>query len=111
MSVGLIDKLLILQEKDIQIRQMSKELKDIPARKKEEEARLDGHRGAVAEAKEAMKAKQAGLKKSEGDAEALREKIRKLRQQQMELKTNKEFKTMEEEIKGVEAQILKLEDN
>ena len=37
-----IEKLIVVQEQDCRIRQMEKELKDIPARKTEEIARLDG---------------------------------------------------------------------
>ena len=108
--IAIIEKLLVVQERDCRIRQMEKELKDIPARKKEELARLDGHTKAVAAAKEQLKAKQAGLKKLEGETEGKREKIVKFRQQQMELKTNKEFKAMEDEIKGVGVEIAKIED-
>lgn len=109
MSV-IIEKLLIVQERDCRIRQMEKELKDIPARKKEELTRLDGHTKAVAEAKEQLKSKQAGLKALEGEADGKRGKVVKFRQQQMELKTNKEFKAMEDEIKGVGAEISAIED-
>lgn len=108
--IAIIEKLLIVQEKDCRIRQMEKELKDIPARKKEELTRLDGHKKAVDAAREQAKSKQTGLKKLEGEAEGKREKITKLRQQQMELKTNKEFKAMEDEIKGVRVEIAKIED-
>jgi len=108
--IPIIEKLLIVQEKDCRIRQMEKELKDIPTRKKEELARLDGHKKAVDAAREQAKAKQLGLKKLEGEADGKRDKITKLRQQQMELKTNKEFKAMEDEIKGVSVDISKIED-
>jgi predicted nucleic acid-binding Zn-ribbon protein len=108
--IPIIEKLLIVQEKDCRIRQMEKELKDIPTRKKEELARLDRHKKAVEAAKEQAKVKQTGLKKLEGEADGRREKITKLRQQQMELKTNKEFKAMEDEIKGVSVEIAKIED-
>lgn len=108
--IPIIEKLLIVQEKDCRIRQMEKELKDIPTRKKEELARLDGHKKAVDAAREQAKAKQLGLKKLEGEADGKRDKITKLRQQQMELKTNKEFKAMEDEIKGVSGDISKIED-
>ena len=109
MSV-IIEKLLIVQEKDTRIRHMERELKDIPTRKGEEMARLEGHKKAAAEAKDALKAQQLALKKLEGDADGKRGQIVKLRQQQMSLKTNKEFKAMEDEIKGVEAGISGVED-
>jgi predicted nucleic acid-binding Zn-ribbon protein len=107
---AIIEKLLTVQERDCRIRQMEKELKDIPTRKKEELARLDNHKKAVADAKEQLKIKQATLKKLEGDADGKREKVVKFRQQQMDLKTNKEFKAMEDEIRGVGDEISKIED-
>ena len=104
------DKLLILQDTDSRIRQMERELHDIPAKKKEELTRLDGHTKAVAEAKEQLKGLQVGLKGLEGTADSQRQKIVKFRQQQLELKTNKEFKAMEDEIKVVNKDISGVED-
>jgi uncharacterized protein len=108
--VNEIEKLLTVQEHDVRIRNMERELKDLPARKKQDKSKLDQHDKAVAEAKDKLKAAQAGIKTIEVEAMARREKITKLRQQQMELKTNKEFKTMDEEIKLVEGEIKGLED-
>jgi uncharacterized protein len=89
---------------------MEKELRDIPERKKIERSRLNEHNKALSDAEEALKARQADIKKLELEAQSLHGKIATLRQQQLELKTNKEFKTMDEEIKGVERQISGLED-
>lgn len=107
---NVIEKLLVLQEHDVQIRDMEKEMRDIPARKKEEMGRLDEHKAVFAKLQGNLKARQADTKKIELEAESVREKIAKLRQQQLEIKTNKEFRVIEVEIKGLEAEIFKLED-
>ena len=100
-----IDQLLAVQEHDIRILQIEKEMKDIPARKDRELERLSGHKVALAESEEALKAQQSRLKQLEVDAGSKQDKIAKLRGQQIELKTNKEFKAMENEIKTIENSI------
>lgn len=108
--MSVIERLLIVQEHDIRIREMERELRDIPERKKIEKNRLNEHNKALAEAEQEMQARQSDIKKLELEAQSLHGKIATLRQQQLSLKTNKEFKTMDEEIKGVEEQIAGIED-
>ncbi len=105
-----IDQLLDVQEHDIRILQIEKEMKDIPARKDRELERLSGHKAALAESEEALKAQQSRLKQLEVDAGSKLEKVNKLRGQQIDLKTNKEFKAMENEIKTIEKSIKSDED-
>lgn len=109
-NVSEIEKLLQVQELDVQLKEMERELTDIPARKQEEEDRLKNHKAALAEAQEGLKRLQAELRENENEGGSLEEKIAKLRTQQMQLKTNKEFKAMEMEIDAVKAQITRLED-
>lgn len=105
-----IEKMLVIQDYDSRIMKLEKELADIPQRKAAIDSLLDEHRAAVAKAKDELKARQSDVKKAELDVEALREKIRKFREQQMQLKSNKEFRTMEDEILGVEKAIRQAED-
>jgi len=109
--LSIIENLLAVQKHDLRIRSLKQELHDIPERKKIEQDRLESHRTEVGEAEELLKARQASIKELELEVDARKEKIAKLRQQQMELKTNKEFKAMEHEIKAVEDEISDLEDN
>lgn len=109
-SVSIIEQLLVVQEHDTRIRDIKQELRDIPARKAQEEERLKTHQDALGRAEERVKTKQAEIKDLELEVTSKREQITKLRQQQYELKTNKEFKAMETEIQGVEKEILGLED-
>jgi predicted nucleic acid-binding Zn-ribbon protein len=110
-KVNTVDKLLELQKRDCTIRDIKQELQDIPARQKEEEVRLDEHKLALAEAEEGLKAEQASIADVELEISSSNEKISKLRQQQLDLKTNKEFRAMEDEIKAVLAGITNFEDN
>ena len=109
-AVSVVENLLIVQEHDSRIRDMKKEMRDIPARKEKKESRLNDHRKAIAEAEERLKATLVETKKFEVEAESGREKIAKLRRQQLGIKTNKEFKAMETEIKIIEDNVSGLED-
>lgn len=104
------EKLLAVQELDVRIRDMERELKDIPARKAEEEGRLNEHKEALSVAQSQLKTRQAQLKELELENEGCLGKIQKFRQQQMQLKTNKEFKAMETEVEAVKTEITGLED-
>jgi predicted nucleic acid-binding Zn-ribbon protein len=106
----LIEKLLILQDHDLKILKIEKELADIPLRKEAIDSMLDEHRHDVVKAKELHKTRQAEIKKAELEIESSREKIRKYREQQMQLKNNQEFRAMEKEIGGVEKIIRETED-
>jgi predicted nucleic acid-binding Zn-ribbon protein len=108
--MGIRERLLTVQEFDLRIRAMERELRDIPVRQARERTRLDEHRARLAAAEERLKGKQAGIKKLDLESESQREKIDKFRRQQLELKTNKEFKAMESEIRNVEQEIGGIED-
>ncbi len=108
--MSVVEQLLVVQEHDLRIMQLEKEMRDIPARKERELERLNGHKAALAEAEDALKAKQAELKQLEVETESHHDKIAKLRGQQLELKTNKEFKAMEHEIEAIEKAISSTED-
>ena len=108
--MSVIDEILAVQERDLKILKIEKGLEDIPARKENELTRLNEHKSALEVAEEALKHSQAKVKDLELDASTKKEQIGKLRAQQLQLKTNKEFKAMEFEIKAVEESIRGVED-
>jgi predicted nucleic acid-binding Zn-ribbon protein len=108
--VSEIEKLLAVQERDVQIVRIENELEDIPARQEAEKTRLAEHQANVASAEEEMQKRQAEVKQLELDVTARKEKINKLRTQQLELKTNREFKAVDQEIATLEEQIAAIED-
>ena len=105
-----VEKLLVIQDHDCRIMKFERELADVPARKASIDSLLDEHRQALVKAKDEHKLMQAGIKKAELEVESSRDRIRKLREQQMQLKSNKDFRTMEEEILAAEKGIRKIED-
>jgi len=108
--VSVIENLLVVQEHDSRIKRIEREIADIPDLQKRELARLDSLKSSLADAENLLKQKQSEIKQIDLDNESKREQVTKLRQQQMTLKTNKEFKAMEDEIRGVMSDISKVED-
>lgn len=110
MATQVIEKLLLVQDHDQRILKFDKELADLPQRKAAAESMLGDHQKALVAAKDAVKSKQAEIKQAELEVESHREKIRKFREQQLQLKSNKEFRAMEDEIANVERNIKNRED-
>ena len=102
--------LSILQEVDLRIIRLRRELEDIPQRKRVIEAGIHDKQEQLTTARASVTKKQTENKTIEGDVASEQQKIRKLRDQQVQLKTNKEFKAMEEEVRVVESRISQLEE-
>ncbi|MBN1673721.1 MAG: hypothetical protein JXR37_21925 [Kiritimatiellae bacterium] len=105
-----MEKLLELQDRDRQILHGIRESEDIPKKKQVIESELEKYKDGLGQAQEKLKANQASIKAVELEINTLREKVAKLRQQQLELKTNKEFQAMEGEVLGLGSQIKAAED-
>jgi predicted nucleic acid-binding Zn-ribbon protein len=105
-----VQKLLALQECDLRIHDIERMLREIPARQKSEAERLVKREHVLADGEKHLKEAQSAVKQLELDVESRRERVRKLRQQQMEVKTNKEFTAIELEIKQAEADARVIED-
>ncbi|MCL1887655.1 MAG: hypothetical protein FWF96_02135 [Kiritimatiellaeota bacterium] len=106
----IVQPLLDLQDIDALLRDLDKELLDIPVRRANEENRLGETREAHARAGEALKLSQVNVANIEGEIEQQRVHVTKLRQQQATLKTNREFAAMTAEINAAEAGIDALEN-
>lgn len=105
-----LERLLTIQDRDRAIARLQRELRDIPERKKQLQARLQAHHDFIRKAQEELKKTQAEIKKIEGEVEAARQKIAKFREQQYQIKSNTEYRALEHEISVVEKQIRDLED-
>lgn len=105
-----IEKLLVLQDRDRQIRSLTQETVDIPARKQLIDQRLKNHREAVAKAQEELKKNAAGIKEVELEIDTRKQKILKLRDQQGQIKTNQEYRAIENEVGAMQTQIREIEE-
>ena len=106
-----IEKLLVLQDRDRKIRALTQETVDIPARKQLIDQRLRNHRDAVAKAHDELKKNAAGIKEVELEIESRKTKTLRLRDQQGQIKTNQEYRAIENEVATLKAQIGEIEEN
>lgn len=96
--MSFMEPLLALQEVDAQIYELRQEIRDIPSRKSQETERMREAQERLSAAQAELRALQTREADFEIQVQALREKVEKLKQQQMTLKSNKEFRAMEAEI-------------
>ena len=101
-SVNVIQPLIDLQDTDGQIRELEREARDIPQRKAQEIARLNGVNAALEIAKNQLAAMQQRIKNEEAEAEQIRAKVRDLKTAQLNIKSNKEMQQSIMQIEGLE---------
>lgn len=106
-----LEALLALQEKDRKIAKLRREIHDIPVRKAEVESQLDHAKANLAAARDAQMQVQSDLKQLEVDVESRKEKITRYKQQQMEAKTNDQYRALLVEVATEEKAISDLEDS
>jgi len=108
--LSLIEQMLALQETDRRIRELERLKSDIPARQESEKKRLEQHKADLNTAEELQKQRQASSRELDVEVQARHQRILKLRTQQMEIKTNREFRAIEDEIAAINAEISGIED-
>lgn len=105
-----IEKLLVLQDRDRRIKQLKRDIDEIPARKKLNESALNEHKAALAAAQESLKKNAAAIKAVELEIESHRQRILKIRTQQNAVRTNEEYRAFDREIALAEKAIRDEED-
>src|SRR6266567_5347674 len=105
-----IPLLLELQKIDSEIAALRANLEAAPKRIRENDAKLNGARAAVAAAKEAQAQFAASRKKTEFEVSEWRERVKKFRGQTSAVKTNEAYKALLHEIANAETEMAKLED-
>lgn len=105
-----LEALLVLQEKDRKIAKMQREVRDIPSRKADIDKQLEGAKVRLAQARETLKKCTSDLKQLEVEAGTYSEKVVKYKQQQMEAKTNDQYRAFLQEIAAAEKAKAGLED-
>lgn len=105
-----LEKLISLQQTDAEIARVSDEVAALPKRVAEIEAKLADAKAAVERAKAAIKADEVSRRKHESDIATLQQKVSKLRDQQLGVKTNQEYRALVHEIEFAEKDIREHED-
>jgi predicted nucleic acid-binding Zn-ribbon protein len=106
-----LEKLIALQQAEVELRRVEGQLRDVPRARSEMEARLAAERGRLDAARSALADSQKGRKQHEGALQDFEAKRSKYKGQLMEVKTNKEYTAMLHEIEGVEREIREREDH
>ncbi len=105
-----IEKLLVIQDRDQRIRDLRKELERLPLEEEMARQKLEGDENAVAEVKREIQENEVAIKNLELDIETRKDSIAKLKVQQFETKKNNEFQTMGQEIERYGEEVTALED-
>jgi len=105
-----VEKLLVLQDRDRKISRLSREIKDLPARQKMIDSRLDQQRKKVSESEDLLRKATLRQKELEAEIQEWKDKIRKLREQQMTVKNNDDYKAIERQIFSYNKEIKSVEE-
>lgn len=105
-----LEPIVALQKKDRRLIKLMREIRDIPQRKSDIEAQLSGSMKKLETALDSKKHTEASLRQQELEVESLKEKINKYKLQQMEAKTNDQYRAFVKEIGVAEREIGELED-
>lgn len=105
-----IAKLLVIQDRDLKIRAIEKELDHLPVEEEDAREKLAADRKRVEAAKQAMQENEVAMKNFEIDIQTRRDSVGKLKIQQYETRKNEEFRAMGSEIERYGKEISDLED-
>ena len=105
-----IEKLLVIQDRDQKINELARESADIPVRQKQIETRLEAHKEAMRLTHDELKKRMASAKELDLEVETCKQRITKFREQQLQIKSNVEYKALEREIATVQQRIREVED-
>ena len=105
-----IEKLLILQDRDRQIRRVRTELAHIEPERQMMNAKTGGAQSALENAKQKVKSLESRRKELELEVEAKKEQITRYANQQLQTRKNEEYRALANEIDGCKQAIVKIED-
>jgi uncharacterized protein len=108
--LDVIEKLLILQDRDRNLLRTQAELAAIEPQRERAKSRASSSQQALDAAKLKAKQIESEKKKLELDVEAQQERIAKYSQQQLQTKKNEEYRALAHEIETCKGNISKLED-
>jgi predicted nucleic acid-binding Zn-ribbon protein len=108
--LDVIEKLLVLQDRDRKISKLKEELLHIPAERQQHESKLSTTQIALDAAKHKIKQLESDRKKLELEVEGKKQLIEKYGLQQFQTKKNEEYRALAHEIDMCKEAIVKLDD-
>ena len=104
-----IQNLLVIQDRDRRIADLTTQLDRLPADEARAKGRLSADEAAVAAAKKALMDQAVSIKNLELDIETRRTTIQRLKNQQFETRKNEEYRALGNEVTRYEAEVDDLE--
>jgi len=108
--LDVIEKLLVLQDRDRKLLKTKDELARIDPERKELQGRASGSQARLETAKLRVKQIESDRKKLELDVEAKKQQIEKYSLQQFQTKKNEEYRALQNEIETCKKEIIHIED-
>lgn len=105
-----IEKLLILQDRDRKIRRLQTELAHIEPERQTLKTKASGALASLETGKQRVKQIESDRKRLELDVEAKQQQIARYANQQLQTRKNEEYKALAHEIEMCKADITKIED-
>jgi uncharacterized protein len=105
-----LERLIRLQRAETELRRVEAELAEVPRHRAELEAALGAERARLDAARQELSGGQKARRQHEADLQDMEAKRSRLKDQLMEVKTNKEYTAMLHEIEAVEREIRGRED-
>lgn len=105
-----IEKLLIVQERDMALQRIELELKRVPLEREKLESAIAAEEALIQEASHALKAKEVERHELDLSAKAKEAEILRYKNQQLQVKKNEEYRALTQQIEQCEAEISRLEE-
>ena len=105
-----IEKLLRLQDRDIELIRAQKELKNIPIERHRFKVEIEEQEAAIEEARKRLMSLEVERKELEDEVSRLEDQVSKYKNQQLEVKKNEEYQALTHEIDRNNQKIGELED-
>lgn len=105
-----VEKLLVIQDRDLKIRAIQRELDQLPLEEQDAREKLADEQAAVDRAKKAIQENEVAMKNLELDIKTRQDSIAKLKVQQFETRKNEDFRAMGVEIERYGREVSEFED-
>ena len=106
-----IERLITLQQTDSEIFDLQSRKDEIPVRLKEMDDSLNDKKGGMEQAEEEYKRLQVAKNEKETEMQAKEEKIKKHEGELYQIKNNKEYKALQDEIDSIKADVSLIEED
>lgn len=110
MSDPQIEKLLIVQDRDIALQKIEQELKRIPLERAKIEALIKTEQDNIEAASQSLKEKEVQRNELDQEVKGKEADVARFKNQQLEVKKNDEYRALTQQIEQAEADIAKLEE-